>query len=90
MASFAPAVMLQKENPAPMGVLDAGLSSIAFALTSDGSLARTLSAELTAKIVAERIGARLEHDPLRHHAEAANSGGRRCVARPLQVRAAPF
>jgi hypothetical protein len=28
MASFAPAVMLQKENPAPMGVLDAGLSSM--------------------------------------------------------------
>jgi hypothetical protein len=37
-------------------------ASIAFALTSDGRLAKTQSAELMASIVAERLIARLERD----------------------------
>jgi hypothetical protein len=38
------------------------LASLAFALTSDGRLAKSQAAELLAKIVAERIVARLERD----------------------------
>ncbi len=38
------------------------LASLAFALTSDGRLAKAQSAEPMAKIVAERIVARLERD----------------------------
>ncbi len=38
------------------------LATLAFALTSDGRLAKAQSAELLAKIVAERIVARLERD----------------------------
>jgi hypothetical protein len=37
-------------------------ASIAFALTSDGRLAKAQSAELMASIVAERLIARLERD----------------------------
>jgi hypothetical protein len=38
------------------------LASLALALTSDGRLAKAQSAELLAKIVADRIVARLERD----------------------------
>ncbi len=37
-------------------------NTLAFALTSDGRLAKAQSTELLAKIVAERIAARLERD----------------------------
>lgn len=50
-------------------------ASIAFALTSDGRLAKTQSAELMASIVAERLIARLERDGF-----AIMQGQRRALA----------